>query len=231
MRSKGIAYSEIVRPLLTIAVLLIAASSPAMGEEATIYASPVVASPGDEIAVSYSGAAGFESDWIAIYSVEAANEDYGEWYYLYGEPSGNLTFTAPGEGGSYELRMFENWAGGGGYNDIARSNVVTVEIEALNLTNITASPLRVAPGEEISVDYSGAPGFETDWIAIYKAGAANEEYGQWHYLRGETSGTLAFTAPGEDGEYEFRMFENWAGGGGFSEIARSNMVQVATSTA
>ncbi len=199
-----------------------------MGEEATIYASPVVASPGDEIAVSYSGAAGFESDWIAIYSVEAANEDYGEWYYLRGEPSGNLTFTAPGEGGAYEFRMFENWAGGGGYNDIARSNVVTVEIEPVNPVKITASPLRVAPGGEITVGYSGAPGFETDWIAIYKAGAANEEYGQWHYLRGETSGTLTFTAPGEAGEYEFRMFENWAGGGGFSEIARSNMVQVAT---
>ena len=202
-----------------------------MGEGATIYASPVVASPEDEIVVFYSGAAGFESDWIAIYSVEAANEDYGEWHYLRGAKSGNLTFTAPGEGGRYEFRMFENWAGGGGYNDIARSNVVTVEIEPVNPVKITASPLRVAPGGEITVGYSGAPGFETDWIAIYKAGAANEEYGQWHYLRGETSGTLTFTAPGEDGEYEFRMFENWAGGGGFSEIARSEMVYVGTSTA
>ncbi len=222
---------EAVRLLAAVAVLLITSSILAAGQQATISASPVVASPGDEIFVFYSGAAGFESDWIAIYSVEAANEDYGEWHYLYGEPSGNLTFTAPGEGGAYEFRMFENWAEGGGYNDIARSNVVTVEIEALNLTNITASPLRVAPGGEISVDYSGAPGFETDWIAIYRVGAANEEYGQWHYLNGETSGTLTFTAPREDGEYEFRMFENWAGGGGFSEIARSNMVYVATSTA
>ena len=230
MRSKAYAYSEIVRPLLTIAILLIAASSQAMGEEATIYASPVVASPGDEIAVSYSDAPGFETDWIAIYEVNASNQDYGQWHYLRGETCGNLTFTAPGEGGSYEFRMFENWAGGG-YNDIARSNVVTVEIIALNLTNITPFPLRVAPGGEISVGYSGAPGFETDWIAIYKAGAANEEYGQWHYLRGEKNGTLTFTAPEEEGSYEFRMFENWAGGGGFSEIARSEMVYVATSTA
>lgn len=222
---------EAVRLLAAVAVLLITSSILAAGQQATISASPSLANPEDEIFVFYSGAAGFESDWIAIYSVEAANEDYGEWHYLYGEPSGNLTFTAPGEGGAYEFRMFENWAEGGGYNDIARSNVVTVEIEALNLTNITASPLRVAPGGEISVDYSGAPGFETDWIAIYRVGAANEEYGQWHYLNGETSGTLTFTAPREDGEYEFRMFENWAGGGGFSEIARSNMVYVATSTA
>lgn len=222
---------EAVRLLAAVAVLLITSSILAAGQQATISASPVVASPGDEIFVFYSGAAGFDSDWIAIFKVGVANEEYGEWYYLYGEPSGNLTFTAPGEGGAYEFRMFENWAEGGGYNDIARSNVVTVEIEALNLTNITASPLRVAPGGEISVDYSGAPGFETDWIAIYRVGAANEEYGQWHYLNGETSGTLTFTAPREDGEYEFRMFENWAGGGGFSEIARSNMVYVATSTA
>ena len=228
---RGESRIEAVRLLAAVAVLVVTSSVLAAGAVPEISASPTMIGPWDEIVVSYSGAGGFESDWIAIYKVEAANEDYGEWQYLYGETTGNLTFTAPGEGGSYEFRMFENWAGGGGYNDIARSNIVTVEIEGLNLTNITASPPQVAPGGEISVDYSGAPGFETDWITIYKAGAANEEYGQWHYLRGEKSGTLTFTAPEEDGEYEFRMFENWAGGGGFSEIARSNMVYVGTSTA
>ena len=228
---RGESRIEAVRLLAAVAVLLITSSILAAGEVPKITASPSLANPEDEIVLFYSGAAGFDSDWIAIFKVDDPNEEYGEWYYLYGAKSGNLTFTAPGEGGSYEFRMFENWTGGGGYNDIARSNVVTVEIIALNLTNITPSPLRVAPGGEISVDYSGAPGFETDWIAIYKVDAANEEYGQWHYLRGEKNGTLAFTAPEEEGSYEFRMFENWAGGGGFSEIARSNMVQVATSTA
>jgi hypothetical protein len=215
---------EFVRPLMAVAILLIAASLPAMGQ--TISASPSVANPWDEIVISYSGAPGFDSDWIAMFNVGEANENYREWYYLNGERSGTLTFTSPTNVGSYEFRMFENWAGGGGYNDIAKSNVVRVQIEPVNPVTITASPRIVAPGEQITVTYSGAPGFDTDWIAIYKVGAANENYGEWFYLNGNETGTLTFTAPGEDVSYEFRMFRNWGGGGGYNDIARSNGVLV-----
>ena len=91
---------------------------------------------------------------------------------------------------------------------------------------LSASPSAVNPADEITVVYSGAPGFDTDWIAIYRIDEANERYGEWSYLRGEKSGTLTFTAPQELGDYEFRMFENWAGSGSYEEIARSNPVSV-----
>jgi hypothetical protein len=168
---------------------------------------------------------------MAIYRVGSGNEQYGEWYYLNGETIGTLTFTAPSEVGSYEFRTFENWAGGGGYNDIAKSNVVRVQLEPVNHATITASPRMVALGGLITVVYSGAPGFDSDWIAIYKVGAANDSYGEWYYLNGNESGSLTFTAPGEEGSYEFRMFRNWAGGGGYKDIARSNRVLVNTSMA
>jgi len=229
LKSNGNVGSEIRRPMVTIAILLIAASSLATGQ--TISASPSAANPWDEIVVSYSGAPGFDSDWIAIFSGGAENENYGEWYYLNGERSGTLTFTAPNEVGIYEFRMFENWAGGGGYNDIATSNVVRVQLEPVNPVTITASPRIVAPGGLITVTYSGAPGFDSDWIAIYKAGAASDSYGEWYLLNGNESGSLTFTAPGEAGSYEFRMFRNWAGGGGYNDIARSNRVLVNSSAA
>ena len=229
MKSNGNIGSEIVRLLVAVAILLIAAPTLGMGQ--TISASPGVANPWDEISVTYSGAPGFDSDWMAMFNVGEANENYREWYYLNGERGGTLTFTAPSEVGSYEFRMFENWAGGGGYNDIAKSNVVRVQLEPVNPVTITASPRIVAPGEQISVTYSGAPGFDSDWIAIYKAGAANEDYGEWYYLNGNETGTLTFTAPGEDGSYEFRMFRNWAGGGGYNDIARSNGILVDSSLA
>ena len=92
--------------------------------------------------------------------------------------------------------------------------------------NLFASPAAVNPADKITVVYSGAPGFDTDWIAIYRIGAANERYGEWRYLRGEKSGTLTFAAPQELGEYEFRMFKNWAGSGSYEEIARSNTFAV-----
>ncbi|HNR57390.1 MAG TPA: hypothetical protein PLJ69_10075 [Methanothrix sp.] len=229
MKQIGKVRSEIVRPLAAVSILLIAVSSLGMGQ--TISASPSVANPWDEIAVSYSGAPGFDSDWMAIYRVDSANEEYGEWYFLNGNKSGTLTFTAPNEVGSYEFRMFENWAGGGGYSDIAKSNVVRVQLEPVNPIAITASPRLVAPGDLIGVTYSGAPGFDSDWIAIYRAGAANDSYGEWYWLNGNMSGSLTFTAPDEAGSYEFRMFRNWAGGGGYNDIARSNRILVNTSMA
>lgn len=230
MKSNGNVGSEIVRTLVaTIAILFIVTSSPAMGQ--TISASPSVANPWDEITVTYSGAPGFDSDWMAMFNVDEANENYREWYYLNGNESGTLTFTAPNEVGSYEFRMFENWAGGGGYNDIATSNVVGVQIEPVNPVTITAYPRIVAPGGLIGVTYSGAPGFDSDWMAMYEAGAANEDYGEWYYLNGNETGTLTFTAPVEDGSREFRMFRNWAGGGGYNDIARSNSILVESSLA
>ena len=123
---RGESRIEAVRLLAAVAVLLITSSILAAGEVPKITASPSLANPEDEIVLFYSGAAGFDSDWIAIFKVDDPNEEYGEWYYLYGAKSGNLTFTAPGEGGAYELRMFENWAGGGGFSEIARSEMVHV---------------------------------------------------------------------------------------------------------
>ena len=214
--------------LTTIAMVafLLGVTCIATAEQSTISASPIEATPGDEITVIYSGAPGFDTDWIAIYRTDAAARDrYGEWYYLRGKKSGTLTFTAPQEVGEYEFRMFENFGGGGGYNDIARSNIVSVGPMGPQST-ISASPIEATPGDEITAIYSGAPGFDTDWIAIYRTGAANERYGEWYYLRGERNGTLIFTAPREAGEYEFRMFGNWGGGGGYNDIARSNIVSV-----
>jgi len=93
--------------------------------------------------------------------------------------------------------------------------------------DIYAYPSIVNPGDEITVTYSGAPGFELDWIAMYKVGDPNEEeYDMGYYLAGEKSGTLIFTAPDEPGDYEFRLFED----DGYTDIARSNIVTVQEGT-
>nr|QNO55502.1 hypothetical protein BHOFGHMF_00019 [Methanosarcinales archaeon ANME-1 ERB7] len=89
--------------------------------------------------------------------------------------------------------------------------------------DISAYPSIVNPGDEITVTFSGAPGFELDWIAMYKVGDPNEEeYDRGYYLAGEKKRTLSFTAPDEPGEYEFRLFED----DGYTDIARSNVVTV-----
>jgi hypothetical protein len=93
--------------------------------------------------------------------------------------------------------------------------------------DISAYLCIVNPGDEITVTYSGAPGFELDWIAMYKVGDPNEEeYDMGYYLAGKKSGTLIFTAPDEPGDYEFRLFED----DGYTDIARSNVVTVQEGT-
>lgn len=93
-------------------------------------------------------------------------------------------------------------------------------------TGISASPTAINPGDTITVTYSGAPGFENDWIAIFKVGDPNTSYNEYLYLHEQKSGTLTFTAPTAPGEYEFRMFENFPEGG-YNDLARSNTIQVA----
>jgi hypothetical protein len=81
---------------------------------------------GEKITIRFSGISSpSQTDWISIYKVGTPNQKYGEWYYLKGQGSGVLTYTAPNEPGEYEFRLFLNWPAGG-YNDAAKSRIVKV---------------------------------------------------------------------------------------------------------
>jgi len=67
-----------------------------------------------------------------------------------------------------------------------------------------------------------------DWISIYKVGTPNEQYGEWYYLKGQKNGSLSFTAPSEEGEYEFRLFLNWPAGQ-YKDVAKSRTIKVTKS--
>ena len=93
---------------------------------------------------------------------------------------------------------------------------------------LRASPSRVKPGETILLRFSGAPGNNTDWIAIYPVGEKSENYGEWYYLEGKTSGELNFTAPQKEGDYEFHLFANWPEGE-YNAITISNVIRIGVS--
>lgn len=83
-----------------------------------------------------------------------------------------------------------------------------------------------APGETVTLRWGGIgqPAAQ-DWIGLYAEGAANEKYGEWHYLKAQTGGTLQFKAPQQPGAYEFRLFLNWPAGG-YKDVARSPRIRV-----
>ena len=88
---------------------------------------------------------------------------------------------------------------------------------------VSAYPSIVNPGDEITVTFSGAPGFEWDSIGMYEVGET--DVNKWcglgnQILAGRKSGTLFFTAPDEPGDYEFRLIK----GGGSKDSARRNRI-------
>ena len=96
---------------------------------------------------------------------------------------------------------------------------------------LTPDKTSYAAGESIILHYSGiANPAAQDWIAVFAAGAKNEQYGEWYYLKGSASGNLQFKAPSVPGSYEFRLFLNWPTGG-YTDVVRSPAIQVAAKAA
>lgn len=63
-------------------------------------------------------------------------------------------------------------------------------------------------GEKISIKFSGFPGFQKDWIGIYKQNELNRNFITWKYTGGNEQGVVDFEVPIEPGRYEFRGFAN-----------------------
>lgn len=69
-----------------------------------------------------------------------------------------------------------------------------------------------APGESITIEFSGMPGNKQDWITLVQQSASTNTYGQWFYTSGSKSGTFTFSGM-KEGEYEIRTYFDWPSGG------------------
>ncbi len=61
-------------------------------------------------------------------------------------------------------------------------------------------------GEIIKINFSGFPGFQKDWIGIYRQIESNRNYLTWKYTGGNKNGVIEFEVPKEPGRYELRGF-------------------------
>jgi hypothetical protein len=86
--------------------------------------------------------------------------------------------------------------------------------------SLSLNKLVFAPGEEISVSFKALASYvENAWIGIIPSSVAhgsevvNDQYDlTYQYLGKKTSGTLLFTAPHQNGSYDFRMNDSDANG-------------------
>ena len=189
----------------------------AYAETLIMSVSPLECNIGDTITVTYHGAPGNTSptdDTIGLFASDADNLSQAiAVQHLNGSMDGTLTFTAPDEIGTYNIRMLAS-----GISTIA----VSPDIHVLTQAVLSATPSVVDSLDSITVTYSGAPGTQSDWIGICAADAPDGQTVASQFLNGATSGVLTFNAPDQAGTYNFRMFT----GDVQTALATSNDVQV-----
>jgi hypothetical protein len=113
--------------------------------------------------------------------------------------------------------------------------VATVTIQnddSIGSTALTATPAMVSPGSLVTVTVSNGPGYRTDWVGLFPAGAGDRGYIDWWYLNGQhtapttglSAASFAFVVPIPEGDYELRYYLN----NGFTIAASVAQVRVAT---
>ncbi|MEN9361934.1 MAG: hypothetical protein RL095_3469 [Verrucomicrobiota bacterium] len=164
---------------------------------------------GANIVANYSGIASpAAKDWIGIYAAGAGNGSYLLWKYTAGAASGSITFSSPTlAAGSYQARLFAN----DGYTLLASANFTITAPPSGPAISATVS------GSNITGSYSGiAAPTSSDWIGLYRSGAANDDYLDYKYTNGTGSGSVNFSALGlSSGTYQIRVFAN----DGYTQLA------------
>ncbi len=168
-------------------------------------------------------------------------EGWMDWLYAY--PGSTTAYEAGDEWGCIGFWYSGNWYGSGtqSYIDGVKQHFANKPwrlwsdrsggVLTAGSVTLSSSPTTAAPGATFTVNWT-APADTTstkDWIGMYKVGAANTAYGEWHRTGGAASGSTTFKAPAVTGTYEFRYLPN----DGYTSVGTSNAVTVgstATST-
>ncbi|MFZ2471581.1 MAG: NosD domain-containing protein [Methanothrix sp.] len=156
--------------------------------------------PGSDINVLYVAPRNF-SGWVGVMASDlpsaGASQKKAISYQNLADSSGILKLEAPGDDGSYILRM---------YNITSGEDMTSLSFN-VGIPTVTATPASVNTCEQITINYTGAPGYENDWIAMYESGSSDTSYITRQYLDGKENGTVILEAP-DTGSYNFRIFEN-----------------------
>ena len=98
---------------------------------------------------------------------------------------------------------------------------VTPAPVAPGVYTVTASTNTVAPGGQLSVNWTTSIAYPWDWISLDRVGAAVGIHAWAQSTAGAASGTFTLSAPTQAGQYEFRYLLNDE-----SDAARSSPVTV-----
>lgn len=188
----------------------------------TITATPASIKACEMVAINYSGAPGYENDWIGMYKSGSSDNSYMTKQYLNGNENGTVTLEAP-DPGSYNFRLFENDS----FTKLATSN--NVEADAAVGNKVIATPSHVRPGGSVTVTYWGAPPEGTGVIGMYGVNRPDKFYLGMMPIGSKSCGSITWQLPSDPGSYDFRMFRSEitdVGQGAYQILGQSNVVTV-----
>ena len=167
----------------------------------TIIAAPAFVNTCELITINYTGAPGYENDWMAMYESGSSDTSYITRQYLDGKENGTVILEAP-DTGSYNFRIFQNDS----YTRLATSN--NVEAKTRNGTKVVVSPTHVAPGGTVTVTYWGAPAEGTGIIGMYGMNRPDKFPLGKRSIGSKNCGRITWQLPYDPGQYDFRMFRS-----------------------
>ena len=218
----------------------VAGALTALGQTASLTATPATAVAGATVTATWSGiTAPTSTDWIGLYAAGASDRLMDAWLYVScsqttgaARAAGSCSFPVPNgiAAGTYELRLFAN----NGYTRLATSPPLTVSLETG--VTLSESPASIAAGGSVTATWGGiASPTPTDWIGVYAAGAPEASYLAWVYVScshapaaGRPNGSCPVSVPAGlvPGIYELRAFAN----DGYTRLATSARFTVTATT-
>jgi TolB-like protein len=97
-------------------------------------------------------------------------------------------------------------------SDIDQADNNTIDDQQYTIAIIKPNKTIFNRYEQVTINYSGLPGNQNDWITLTRASEPDTSYGDWFYTYGQKSGTYAFKVT-EPGDYEVRVYYDWPNGG------------------
>ena len=163
---------------------------------------PAAAALGSPLNVNWTAPANHSSrDWIALYPTGGANASFISASYVGTAASGTITVVTPTTPGQYEFRYLLNDS----FSLGARSSPISISSSVSSGFTIAASAASANRGGTIQVQWTASANrTTTDWVALYRTGAAPAAYLWGNYTGGRPSGSIQLTLPSTPGQYEFR---------------------------
>ena len=188
----------------------------------TIIAAPASVNTCELITINYTGAPGYENDWVGMYESGSSGTSFITRQYLDGKENGTVTLWYP-DPGNYDFRIFENDS----YTQLSTSN--SVEVMASKGGKVIASPSHVEPGGRVTVTYWGAPSSGRGIIGMYGMTRPDKFALEKRNLGNKNCGRMTWRLPHKSGQYDFRMFASditSVGQGAYQILGQSNVVTV-----